>query len=89
MNFSQLLHMPKGRICIGNYINIVTMILGANHVNFYYLPVLIIARVCRENPATCSISPELGVLYIHCACVFCFEKARGHYIHRYISKSKA
>ena len=80
--------MPKGRICIGNYKNIVTMILGANHVNFYYLPVLIIACVSRKS-CNLWIFPELDVFYIHCACVFCFEKARAHYIHRYISESKA
>ena len=47
--FSNLLHMSKGHICIGNYMNMVFMVLGYDHVNFYFFPVLIIAHVSPES----------------------------------------
>ena len=36
LKFSNLLHMSKGRICIGNYMDNVSMMLGYKHAIFYY-----------------------------------------------------
>ena len=48
--------MSKGRICIGNYMDNVSMMLGYKHVIFYYFPVLIIAIVCPVIPSKRGIS---------------------------------
>ena len=50
--FSNLLHMSKGHIFIENYMNMVFMVLGYDHVNFYFFPVLIIAHVSPESSTT-------------------------------------
>ena len=43
--FINLLHMSKCHICIGNYMNIVLIVLGYDHVKFYYLAIIIIVLV--------------------------------------------
>ena len=46
--FINLLHMSKGHICIGNYMNIVFMVLGYDHLNLFFLAVIIIALLSPE-----------------------------------------
>ena len=43
--FSNLLDMSKGRICVGNYMDIISMVLGYIDVNFQTFLLLIIAPV--------------------------------------------
>ena len=48
--FSNLLHMSKGHICIGNYMNMVFIVLDYGHVNFFFFAVIIIDLVSSESP---------------------------------------
>ena len=48
--FSNLLHMSKGCIFIGNLMDNVSIALGYDYVNFRCIPVLIIAHVSPEIP---------------------------------------
>ena len=57
---SNSLHMSKAHICIGNYINIILIVLGYYHVKLYYLAVIIIVLV---------VSPEISRSIILCRCL--------------------
>ena len=46
--FSNLLDMSKGRICVGNYMDIISMVLGYIDVNFQkFLAVKVLSIRCR------------------------------------------
>ena len=57
--FSNLLHMFKRHICIGNYMNMVFIVLDYDHVNFFFFAVIIIALVSSESPLCCRPWAEL------------------------------
>ena len=63
--FSNLLHMSKGRICIGNYMDIVSIVLRYNGVYFHNSPFIIIAIVSPEKFCTrgsVSVASSVGAV---------------------------
>ena len=66
--FSNLLDMSKGRICVGNYMDIISMVLGYIDVNFQTFLLLIIAPIWPQMSCEWRFVFYWGRGWRRCSC---------------------